>query len=67
MGMQTTTGKLVEAVETLKIESKEQRQKIDRISHTIYAAAAVVTVTGGIGLFILNKIWDAVLLYFKPH
>jgi len=67
MKMQMSVGKLMEAVETLKIQSKEHGQKIDRISHTIYAAAAVVTVIGAIGLFILNKIWDAALLYFKPH
>ncbi|MGA3205784.1 MAG: hypothetical protein ABSF12_25090 [Bryobacteraceae bacterium] len=65
--MQNTMGKLVEAVETLKTESKEQRLKLDRISHTIYAAAAVATVIGGIGLFLLNKVWDAVMLYLKPH
>ncbi len=67
MAMHGTVAKLTEAVETLKTQSKEHGQKLERISHTIYAAAAVVTVIGGISLFILNKIWDAALLYFKPH
>jgi hypothetical protein len=67
MGMQSTMGKLSEAVETLKVHSKDQGDKVDRLSHIIYGATAVVTVIGGIGLFVLNKIWDLTLIYFKPH
>lgn len=67
MNMQVTMGKLTEAVDTLKNQSKEHGQKLEKISHTIYGATAVVTVIGGIAIFLLNKIWDAALVYFKPH
>lgn len=67
MAIQATLGKLTEAVETLKAQSKEHGQKLERISHTMYAAGAVMTVVGGISIFILNKVWDAALLFFKPH
>ena len=44
MGLQVTIGQLKEAVETLKAQTKGQGEKLDRISHIIYGATAVVTV-----------------------
>ena len=67
MEVQGSIGKLTEAVTGLKEQSKDHGQKIERLSLTVYAATAVVTVLGGIGVFILNKIWDIALAYMKLH
>ena len=54
-------GKLTEAVETLKSESKEHGKKLDRLSHIIYSAGVVGTVLLAIGVWLLNKIADVVI------
>lgn len=59
--MQRTLGELNQAVKTLTVQSNNQGEKIDKISHRVYAATAVVTVLTGIAYFFLNKIFDVVV------
>jgi hypothetical protein len=42
----------------LTVESKELRAKVDRISHIMYAVAAVGTIGLGIIVWIVNKAVD---------
>jgi hypothetical protein len=44
MGMQVTMGKLLEAVESLKSDSKEQRHEIKEIGKELHAAKVVFRV-----------------------
>jgi hypothetical protein len=67
MEMQKSVGQLTQAVQTLTEESKQQRAKLDRISHIIYAAGAVITVVGGMIVFLVNKLADALIAGYKPH
>lgn len=53
--IQKNVGTLNEAVTTLKTQGKEQGDKLDKLSHRIYAAAAVLTALGVILGFLLNK------------
>lgn len=68
MEMQKTLGGLTQAVNTLTEESKKSRDKLDEISHNVFAAKKVMWVVGtilsflaGSAIFILNKIWDTIL------
>lgn len=74
--MQKSIGMLTQAVTTLTEESKKNSEKLDKISHKIYAAQVVIGIAGGglaligSGLFILFcKIWDAIspIIQLKPH
>ena len=56
--MNRELGKLSSAVETLTEESKGLRSKVDRISHIMYAVAAVGTIGIGIIVWIVNKAID---------
>jgi len=75
MEMQKTLGQLTQAVTTLTEESKKHREKIDDMSHKIYAAKIslwivgfVLTAVGGIVAFFLNRIWEIIpLIPTKPH
>jgi hypothetical protein len=52
MEMQRALGQLTEAVSTLKVESKDNREKLNTISHKIYAATAILAiVTAILGAF----------------
>lgn len=46
MGMQTTMGKLTEAVESLKEQSKEQGKELRQVGKDVYAAKVVIGVAG---------------------
>ena len=48
MGMQTTMGKLTEAVESLKEQSKNQAKEIKDVSRDIHTAKTTVKVVGAI-------------------
>lgn len=48
MEMQKSVGRLSQAVETLTEESKKNTEKIDKISHEVYAAKWIVCIVGGI-------------------
>ncbi len=68
MQIQKSLGLLIAQVETLKDSSGKQEQKLDRLSHAVYAASAVVAVLAALGGFLLNKVWDGVaqLLHTFP-
>jgi|SRR6267378_1716843 len=70
MGMHTTIGKLVEAVESLKTQSQRQGDKIDKIGKDVHAAKVVMSVVGG--LIVLSAgffgwLIHEVLLYLASH
>ena len=60
MELGKSTGQLTEAVNTLTDQNKEQGKKIDSMSHRMYAAAAVLTVIGGILYFFLDRMWSQI-------
>lgn len=61
MKMQHSLGMLTEAVDTLKEKQKEQGAKLDRISHQIYAAIAILVIVGGILTFFAKSINDLIV------
>lgn len=61
MEIQKSMGQLTQAVTTLTEQSKDQREKLDSISHRVYAAAAVLTVLGAILYFFLDRMWGQIL------
>ncbi len=66
MEMQVSIGQLTQAVNTLTTQSKEQKDKLDSISHRIYAGTAVLGILIAILLFVLNKIpWKAALAFLN--
>ena len=58
MENQRTLGEVKNAVESLQSTVGTHGTKIDRISHIVYAAGAVLVILSGIGAFVLDKIWD---------
>lgn len=74
--MQKTLGQLTQAVTTLSEKSKDSGDKLDRISHKVFAAEVVVGIVGslllllGYGLFnLFSKIWDVLspMIQLKIH
>lgn len=65
MELQKTVGELSRSVETLTEQSKEHDRKLNQISHRIYAAVAVLTVFGGVLLWILNAVSDEIVTVVK--
>src|SRR2546425_492681 len=65
MEMQKSVGQLIQAVTTLTETSKKHDEKIDKISHRVYAASVVIAIFTAIGAFLLNKIADAVIAALK--
>jgi hypothetical protein len=60
MQMQQTMGELKATVAHLTSASDQQGQKLDRISHRMYAAGVVLAILLAVGGFLLNKVWDGV-------
>ena len=65
MGMQRTLGQVEQAVKTLTEDSRENRKKIDRLSHIIYAAGVVGTIGVAILIFLANKLADVFIASLK--
>ncbi len=61
MQIQQSVGKLEVKVDQLNKSSDKQSLKIDSISHRIYAAGVVLTISVAIIGFILNKMWDSLI------
>ena len=61
MELGKSNGQLIQAVNTLTDQSKEQSKKLDSISHRVYAAGVVLVVIGGILYFILDRMWDQIV------
>ena len=62
---QRTLGAVETAVDNLQSTVGEHSKKIDRISHIVYAAAAVLIVISGIATFVLDKIWDQLVALLR--
>ena len=60
MQMQKSLGELHADVRHLKATTDNQSTKLDRISHVIFAAGAVLAVVLAFACFLLNKVWDGV-------
>ena len=76
MEVQRTLGELNRAVTILTDKSEKHGDKLDKISHKVFAAQVVfyvivgiLTAASGIIVFFLNKFWGAIipLLQAKPH
>jgi len=67
MEMQKAVGQLTEAVKTLSEHSKDQAKKLDRISHIIYAAGAVLAIGIVIGGFLLTTLKELLINYFNSN
>jgi hypothetical protein len=72
MEVQKTLGQLTQSVTILTDESKKQGDKIDKISHQVFAAKVILSIVGGALLLfsgLIGKLWDIVipLLQTKPH
>ncbi len=61
MEMQRSLGGLENAVENLRTKVDAQGTTIGRIEKIVIAATAVVTVVGGIVLFIVDRFGDAII------
>ncbi len=59
--MKGTLGELTQAIRSLTEQVKDNDTKLDKISHRVYAAAAVVTVLTAISAFVLSRIWEFVV------
>jgi ABC-type nickel/cobalt efflux system permease component RcnA len=70
MGMQLTMGKLSEAVDSLKAESKRHDDKLDSIGKDVHAAKVVVSVIGALIVLafgFLGWIGHEALQYLSSH
>lgn len=65
MQMQKSLGELSANVQHLTTASNKQSTKLDRISHVLFAAAAVLAVVLTIGGFFIKDIWAGVLILMK--
>ena len=65
MQVQQTLGELKAMTKHLTEESTRHGAKLDRISHIIFAAGAVLAVLMSIGGFLLDKLWDSMVLLLK--
>lgn len=61
MEIQKTLGQLQQSVTQLTEQSKRHGEKLDRISHIIFAAGVVGALLLAVGSFILNKIWNVLI------
>jgi len=58
--MQKTVGQLTQAVNTLTDQQKTLSEKIDKISHKIYAAIAVLVLIGAIFSYFAKTVNDII-------
>ena len=65
MQMQATLGELKSDVKHLTAASDKQSGKLDKISHIIFAAGAILALVITVAGFLLNKIWDGLVLVMK--
>ena len=65
MQMQKTLGQVEQAVKTLAEDFREERKKVNRLSHIIYAAGVVGTIGLAILIFLANKLADVFIAGLK--
>jgi hypothetical protein len=58
MELQKSNGALTQAVKTLTERTSAHGEKLDSISHRLYAATAVLVVIGGGLAFVIERMWD---------
>jgi hypothetical protein len=58
--MQKTMGQFTQAIQTLTEEAKDSKKTLSRLSHIIYAAAAVLAVLVTVGGWILSRVWELI-------
>jgi len=67
MAMQNTLGKLTEAVESLKDQSKGHSGKLDQLGKDVHAAKVVVGVVGALILLVAGFIAWITNTYISTH
>ncbi len=67
MNMQGTMGKLTEAVESLKGESKHHGEKLDQIGKDVYAAKVVIGVVGALIVLVGGFLGWVITTYISAH
>jgi hypothetical protein len=65
MQMQRTLGQVEQSVKILSDDFREERKKISRLSHIIYAAGVVGTIGLAILIFLANKLADVFIATLK--
>jgi len=65
MQMQATVGELKATSQYLTAASRAHDAKLDRISHIIFAAGTVLTIALAVAGFVLDKLWDGMILLLK--
>jgi hypothetical protein len=65
--IQNQLGKLTEAVESLKAQAKEHGDELKNIAKDIHAAKMVISVVGGLALFIGGVIAWLINTYISTH
>ena len=65
--LQRSVGQLTQSVSAFTEESRDSRKKLDRLSHTVYAAGTVGTVLLAIGVWFLDKLALAATACFSAH
>jgi len=67
MDMQKSVGKLTEAVESLKDQSKRQSDKLDQIGKDVHAAKVVVSVVCGLIIVAASLLGWVITTYISAH
>jgi xanthine/uracil/vitamin C permease (AzgA family) len=65
--MKGTLHELKKAIEILTQQSKENHDKLSKMSHLIYAVSAVVTVIGFIAGYVIKALWDLISPIIRSH
>lgn len=65
MQMQRTLGQVEQSVKILIDDFREERKKINRLSHIIYAGGVVGTIALAILIFLANKLADVFIASLK--
>lgn len=61
MELQKAVGQLSERMDSVRKQIENQGEKLDSISHQIYAAWAVLVVLLTVGGFIIDKSWSLIM------
>lgn len=61
MELQKAVGQLSERMDSVRNQIEKQGEKLDRISHQIYAAWAVLVVLLTVGGFVIDKSWNLIV------
>ena len=65
MELKGSMGEVKQAVSTLQTDSTEMRKQVNRISHIMYAASVIGAILIAFGIFLANKVADALIAGLK--